>query len=409
MSRSAAHRAAGCLLLAALVAGSAFAGWRIVAITRADALAASQPEAALRWIPDHPQARLLLAERALAAGDLPAARTHARRLLATEPLEGRGFRVLAAAADRDGDTASAQALYQIAARRSPRDVATQAWLAERALLDGHYGDAMARIDVMLRVAPAQRAVLLPLLAQLAVDPGFADALATALAPRPPWRGSVLAALLSAEDPRGADQVLSGLRRAGGLDDAEFDAWIAALMRRGDWGQAYARWVGTLDLAGAPLPLVFNGDFSRAVSGRGFDWRTTRVPGVALQFVDGNGGSGTVAHARFRGRAVARLNLEQPLLLAPGRYRFSARMRASALRSEAGLVWTLHCRQSPRLVTTSAPVGGTFGWRQVTMAVDIPAEGCDGQWLQLRNPVPAGSAQRISGDLWIDDVQMSALR
>ncbi len=300
-------------------------------------------------------------------------------------------------------------LYNVAARRSPRDVATQAWLTERALLDGRFGDAMARIDVMLRVAPTQRPVLLPLLAQLAVDPGFASALANALAPRPPWRGDVLAALQSADDPRAADQVLSALRGAGGLDDAEFDAWTAALMRRGDWGQAYARWIGTLDLAGDRLPLVFNGDFSRPVSGRGFDWHTSRMPGVALQFIEGDDGSGTVAHARFRGRAVARLNLEQPLLLAPGRYRFSARMRVAALRSEAGLVWTVHCRQTPRVVSTSEPVLGSFGWREVTMTVDIPSRDCNGQWLQLRNPVPAGSAQRVSGDLWIDDVQLAPVK
>lgn len=395
------------LLVMALACGSAFAAYRIVAITQADRWAAEDPQRALQWIPRHPQALLALAERRLAEGRTDEARASARRLLAAAPLEGRAFRVLAAAAVADGDAEQALRLYRIAARRSPRDIATRAWLTGHALVSGDYLAAMAHIDVLLRVAPAQRRVMLPLLAQLAVDPAFASALVRTLAARPPWRNSVLSSLQREQDPRAADLVLSELRRQDGLTDSEFDDWIAALMRRGAWGEAYSRWAGTLDLDGGVLPLVYNGDFERPVSGRGFDWRVTRVPGVTVEFVPDRSAQGLTAHARFRGRPVPQVNLEQPLLLAPGRYTFSVRMRADALRSERGLEWAITCLGQAQPIATSLRIAGSFGWRDITMDLDVPVTDCRGQWLRLRNPVPGGSAQQISGDLWFDNVRIVA--
>lgn len=391
-----------------LLALALFAAWRIVAITRADRWAAEDPQRALRWIPQHPQALLALAERQLAQGRIDDARGTARRLLAVEPLEGRGFRILAAAAATQGNKTEALSLYRIAARRSPRDTRTRAWLAEHFLVSGDYRAAMEQIDALLRTSPRHGTTLLPLLTQLAVDPAFAAELARVLERRPQWRAGLLSTLQAAKDPRAADHVLSALRREGGLSGQEYDEWIAYLLRQGRWGEAYGRWAGTLDLKGGVLPLVYNGGFEQPVSNRGFDWRLTRIPGVSVEFVPDRSAAGLTAHAAFRGRPVAQVNLEQPLLLGPGRYRFSARVRADALRSERGLEWSLACLGQGESLATSEPLQGSFGWRSVTMDVVVPGAGCAGQWLRLRNPVPAGSIQQVSGDLWFDDVVIQFL-
>lgn len=391
------------LLGLTLVALGAFAAYRIIAITQADRWAGEDPGRALRWTPGHPQALVALAEQQLRDGRVEEASATARRLLAAEPLQGQGFRILAQAAAQQGDDVKALALYRIAARRSPRDLPTGAWLTEHYLVAEDYPSALAQIDVILRTSPTSGASLLPLMAKLAVDPAFAGALADVLQRRPQWRGGLLATLHGDKDPRAADAVMSALRQGGGLSDEEFDQWIASLLRQDRWGEAYSRWVGSIDLQGEALPLVYNGQFEQPVSGRGFDWRMSRMAGVSVEFVPDRSAKGLSAHAAFRGRPVAQVNLEQPLLLAPGAYRFSARVRADALRSDRGLEWTVTCAGPAGVLASSERVDGTFGWRTVTMDVIVPVTGCQGQWLRLVNPAPLGSAQQVWGDIWFDDV------
>jgi hypothetical protein len=123
----------------------------------------------------------------------------------------------------------------------------------------------------------------------------------------------------------------------------------------------------------------------------------------VEFVPDRSADGLTAHASFRGRQAARVSLEQPLLLGPGVYRFSARMRANGLISERGLEWTVTCIGQPQPFAVSEPLAGSFGWSTVGMDVNVPVTDCPGQWLRLRNPVPAGSIQQVSGDLWFDEV------
>ena len=346
------------------------------------------------------------AERQLAEGDLAAARATARRLLAAEPLEGRGFRVLAAVARKSGDDAQALALYGIAAKRSPRDLAARAWLAEHYLARGQYRAGLAQIDAILRKAPYRERFLLPRMARLASDPEFASELAELLARRPLWRASLLSTL-EKENPGAADVVISGLAQHGGLTVAETDEWLNRLMRQGRWAEAYGQWTAMLPAGQPALAAVYNGDFAALPSSRGFDWRKNRLPGVDLSFVPDAAprGSGFTAHATFRDRPVAALNLEQPLLLRPGNYRLSVRMRAHTLDSEQGLEWWVACDGAPGPIGSSSGIGGTFAWRIVEADVRIPPTGCGGQWLRLQNPAPGGAAQKVKGELWFDDVSI----
>ena len=205
-------RASSRLLALLLAVLGIFAAYRIVAIAQADRLASTQPARALQWVPHHPQALLALAEQQLAAGRPGEARTTARQLLAVEPLEGRGFRVLAQAAERQGMLADSARLYLIAVRRSPRDIPTRAWLIEHLLVTGHYGVALEQIDYLLRIAPGQHATLLPLLVQLSVDPDFAIALAHMLEQGPPWQSSLETLRLEYKHPRAGDNGMRAMAR-----------------------------------------------------------------------------------------------------------------------------------------------------------------------------------------------------
>lgn len=402
-----AVRWAGSLLLIAL---AMLAGWRVVATTMADRSAQDDPVRALHWDADHPGALLALAQQQLAQRRPQEAAVTATRLLQAEPLQGRAFQILAAAAAMQGDTAKARALYTIAVRRAPRDVPSRAWLAEALLREGKSAAALVQLDAILRTAPAKGSVLLPLLAQLAEAPDFATALAATLADKPGWRDGMLSTLLEQGSPHAADAVLESLQGRGGLSQAETAGWLERLGRDGRWGAAYGRWAGLLSLApGAVLPAVYNGGFETEPSGIGFDWRITRKPGVITERERGAGVTGAfAAHLGFAGRRVAEGNLEQTVLLAPGRQQLTFRARAESLRSDLGLEWVVSCVGGAQPLASSERLARSFDWKRFEVDFLVPTADCPAQRLWLRNPVAAGSAQQVSGEIWFDDFAIRAV-
>jgi hypothetical protein len=114
-----------------------------------------------------------------------------------------------------------------------------------------------------------------------------------------------------------------------------------------------------------------------------------------------------AHLHFFGRPAARVNGRLGLLLARGRFGLSVRAPSDFLRSDRGLQWIVRCEGGPVLGELEVP-DGNAAWRLLSVDFEVPAERCPGQWLELRNPAVRGTAQNVSGDLWIDDVAITPL-
>jgi hypothetical protein len=392
-------------IAAAGVALLAWVGWVTVQATRVDELARTDPDAALRLDPDYPPALLSVAHRQLREGDPDAAMATARHLLATAPGRGDAFAILALAAVQRGD-ADAPQLLAIAVQRAPRnrDVRVQAALA--ALKHKDLPGVMAQVDALLRLSPDRGKVLYPMLTQQSEDQQFADVLAATLARDPPWRPAYLATLARKDASAiGADNVQGWLEQHGELSQAEIAAWLDRMMADGRWGDAFARWVGTLGPGPLVIPPLRNGGFEKDIGGGGFDWRNDPVKGVITDIEAGTGTRNSrAAHLHFIGQAE-RGNLRQALMRAPGHYRRSSSARAQFLRRHQGLQWVVRCDKGPT-IAESDRLEGSFGWRLLNADFEVPATGCAGQWLELRNPAVAGSARQVSGDLWIDDVAIT---
>lgn len=348
---------------------------------------------------------LAAAHVALQKGDNTRAAAIARDVLAREPALGRAFGILARAEDGQGGIERDRARYAAAARRAPRDPQVRGWLATDALQSGDYAAAADHLDALLTVAPAQRKPLLDLIAQLAQDPAFADALAEHLVQRPQWRSAILRATTASKLPESADNLHGALRARGGLDAKETARWIDGMLRGGRWGSAYARWASGLQDAPERLPVPWNGDFGRAPSSSGFDWRVRRVPGVLFDRIDLDGGR-RAARLRFLGRAVGQTGLEVPMLLAPGEHVLRLRARTRGLRSDQGLEWQLVCSDGRTRIASGARVHDARDWAVLELAFTVPeGPGCEGQWLRLVNPAPRGVAQTLRGELHIADVSV----
>lgn len=394
-----------------LVLFTLVAAWRVFGQMQAERHAGTDPELALRWRPNQPQALRGLAEQRLRDGQPEAAARLARQLLAHEPLHGEAYRILAQVAEECGDATQARGLYEIAARRAPRDLASQAWLTQYFLQQGDYRQALSHIDRVLRTSPAAGKRAYPLLAQLAGDDAFTAALADKLAEDPPWRRGFLASLQDARsgDPVAAGRVLQALKARGHLSPEDDARWMDSLMAQGRWGEAFARWADAVPKPGGRLPLLYNGGFDSPPSSAGFDWRIRKVPGVVVRVEQVAGASGNAAYLRFLNRRVGEAGLEHPIFLAPGSYELGIRVRAQALQSALGLHWRITCASGGRELGRSDPIEGSFPWQARSIAFTVPPRGCEGQWLRLVNPVSAGAAQRVAGELWIDDAILSVRR
>lgn len=385
-----------------------FAAWRLIGQMQAEHNAVDNPDAALSWRPSDPVALLQLTEQQRAKQKLSAAAQTARQLLVHEPLSGQAFRELGLISDQHGDQARAKVLFDIAARRAPRDLPTHAWLAQYALQQHDYAAAMGQFDIVFRQAPERIAKLAPALAQMAQTPAFADALAARLRTNPPWRAAILQALQAPADRIAQTQVMQSLQASGGLSADEFGRWLNSLMAQGRWGEAYARWAGTIIKSGGRLPILFNGDFNTAPSSAGFDWYLRDVPGVLVNVAQQAEVPNRQVHLSFMDRGIPSAGLEHPLLLMPGRYRLHMQARGQALTSALGLQWVIDCQPGPRLVVLSLPADGSFSWRQMTGDFEIPSKNCQGQWLRLINPVSGGAGQRVAGALWLADMRIDRL-
>lgn len=380
------------LALAALCGCLAWAGWGMIA-----GHARVAPEQRLAEARDH-----------LQHGRPAEAAAIAREVLAEDPSHGSAFAVLAQALADPNEAAATLAHYETAARRAPRDVHVRAWLAAHHLQAGDYPAAVPHLDALLTVSPESREQALPLVVQLAADRGFADALATHLAEHPRWRALLLRTAQRSGVPDAADNLHAALRERGALAPAESARWIDGMLAGGRWGTAYAYWIGDLERAPEALPLLFNGGFERPISNRGFDWRLRRTNGVVAGRVEAPGG-GHALRLTFLGRNVGRTGLEQPLLLAPGRYRLELRARTRDLRSHRGLEWQLTCSDNRTRIGSGATITTHPGWADLGMEFEVPARDCEGQWLRLVNPAPRGAAQALRGELHLTALAITPAR
>jgi tetratricopeptide (TPR) repeat protein len=375
----------------------------------AEFYADTEPQRALQWRAQHPRALLNLAEQRLAQVRLDEAATLARRSLAADPLDGRGYRVLGNVAGLKRDRNRQQAMMNLAVMHAPRDVAARAWSAQIALEQGDAATAVRHYDRMLRVAPAQLPSVFPVLMGLVSIPEARAALVSTLATHPPWRAEFLrdaaAGLPNSDD---VSALFGQLRAEGGLSADERADYLGRLVKDRRWDQAFVAWAGGLSaqrLANVSAPM--NGGFEDPSPASGpFDWLITRRPGVDAAVTVLPDGSGHALRLEFQGQRSEFRDVRQLLLLPAARgYRLEWRSRFDGLETARGLRWTVTCADGPAgQVLATPPTSGTQPWRKSAAVFDVPPD-CPAQWLVLELDARIAAETQSRGTAWFDDVRI----
>jgi tetratricopeptide (TPR) repeat protein len=389
-----------CALAAALV-------W-LLSRGYADYLARPAPERALALNAGQPEALVVMAERALGAGALDDAAAQASRALVAHPFEGRALRLLGAVAEQQGNRDRAYALMRRAVATTPRESAAQFWLAINALIDQDLDAALQRLDRLLRFEPATHRDVFPILATIALNPVGVGALSQYLVAAAPWRSEFMSRLVGqADSSADVARLYRAIAKAGGeISESELDLLANRLLTRREWPQ-----LRKLLLARSPESA------SRLLEDAGFDgigrgpllgWSVAKVPGADVLMAAPAGADNLALRLVFHDRRVAFRHVSQILLLRPGRYQLSGRVRLDDLRTALGLGWNLSCIESSAALGKSERLLGNSEWRAFGFAFAVPETNCGAQLLQLVLDARIAAEQQVVGEAWFDDFHIQPL-
>lgn len=397
------------IMLIVVIAFAMFIGWRVISLGLADYFAEQQPHRALFWRADHPIALFRAAELALKDKQLLQAQQFAKRALQANPLDGRSLRILAEVAEQQGDIQRARDFYQKAVVLAPRDLISHAWLLDDALRRQQAKPAVQHLDALLRLQPTLIQSLQAQADVLAVNPLTQVFMIKSLAEMPTWRRAFLNSFSKADMPLDAMAGLyNGLVKQSGLEVTEYQPWLARLIKEHRYMQAYVTWAQLIpENQRKYLGNVFDGGFEVPQEEQfgNFAWITRHSQGVQMYWARSRGVVGETAFlVNFDGGRTPFSNLQQLLVLPPGKWHLNYRAKANRLDSERGLIWRISCLDNGSTLAETSPMRGMFDWQEFSLEFSIPAE-CGGQSLTLMIPARIAAETQIQGDLWLDEVSI----
>jgi hypothetical protein len=329
--------------------------------------------------------------------------------------------MLARELEGQGKPGDARAAMDGAVRLAPanRDVLLEA--AAQALRAGDEPQALAILRSVVDLYPGAHAIVWPVYVA-GLDSGRHDAFFAAAASENPgwWREFFGTACEKAANVAAVERVFAVRAVAGTAGDDERRCLIARLQRENRWTNAYQAWLNSLPPAQRQrIGYVFNGDFELPLSNLGFDWTIPPQDGVIVETLPAAGATGRRAlRVEFVNKRWGGPPVQQYLMLTPGRYRFEGRGRADRLDTWLGVQWGLYCVPrpggEPRQLARSDRLRGTSEWEVFRQEFTVPAD-CAVQVLRLElaNPradaeTPGNVAARLRGAVWYDDFRVRRL-
>ena len=401
------------MLIVRIVASLAglFLAWIVVQSGLGLALAAAKPDLARRIDPDNAVAASVLSDRAmLVAGKAPDRKAIvglSRTAVAREPFDASAIRNLGFVADLEGH-ATAEPLLRLAGRVSLRDYLTHAWLLDRDLAEGRYGESAGEVDILMRQRVEGWPLVIPQVTYSLPDRRFRVALVRLLARKPFWRGDLLLAMGMQDGGSDASYAtLEALHRtAAPPTTAELQPFFNTMSPQLPGAEVYRRWLALLP--GGPLKpadaLLRDGSFEGLDAPAPYNWRMMSGSGTYAEFSANPAGAGHVLYASYEGDAQTQF-ARQSLRLPPGNYRLSGLVRAQDDVPPGRFQWSLTCttRDAPAGEGTHVPLAPVANrWAKFAATFKI-SSGCQEQEISLSG-APGEGLNPLS--IWVDSLSIT---
>lgn len=418
--------------------------WFVLTSSLPFALAGASPELALRLDPSNPLALMTLAERARAellklnnqdenstdrvekaltadngathaippltpngvadtARQLELQRTIvdlANRLIANDPLNSLGFRLLAEMSDLPERK---RQLMQDAVKRSRRESIAVFWLMTDSLQRGDFSDVVKKADVLLNTRASLAPEVMVYLAAVAVDPAGRQLLARLLARRPDWRGQFLSNLPKLVHYAGEPyELMAAVNDLGGqIAPPELAPYLNVLIGAGL--VTYARDISEALLPAvnqSPPALLVNGSFAAEPGGLPFNWSLQPGRNVSAEFAPLPDRSDARSLRFTFGAGRAKFpELTQILVLSPGRYRLEGEY-FGLINAQRGLRWEIRCWRGSELARTEMIRGDRHpSWQSFGFDIEVPdRDDCRAQQLRLFLDARLAAEELVSGQI-----------
>lgn len=390
-------RAPDALVFLVIVAG-VWIAWQIL---RNALVMTAPPALAVRLGPDSPTVLTRAAEAELRAGRLDTARRYAQQALVRKPFNVPALRVAGLVAAREEDLEAADRMLTVAGNWSLRDDPAHSWLVGHRLRQEQSGSALAHADTLLRrrtdVYPRYFDLMIALV--LRNDRQAQGALVTLLQRNPPWRLDFFIYALERQEGLPVAAALAGALKDGPhpMTEEERSRLYQTLIAQGRMAPLRL----LMEQAGeGEKPTLSDGGFDQGGGPMPFHWKLPTSAGVLAEIAQGPDGQAAL-HAQV-GQTAQRTIAEQLVLLTPGRWRISGRMRMEQGAAQA-LAWSLVCATGERELSSVALRADQDGdWAAFTGVLEVP-QTCPAQQLRLT------SLARDRGEaleFWVDDVTLS---
>lgn len=282
--------------------------------------------------------------------------------LAEEPFILKGLALFGA-----GDYKNAEEVLDIARRRNPRSREALYLSTDAALAAGHVGDAVDHLEVLVRLAPQQRALTQEAITLLATHPETGTAALAALSDDG-MKTEALVAL--AKSGVGTAQLLDAItltKAANALasNPGGINAITRPLIEASDFVGAYQVWSALIPNPPSSQALIRDQDFSAGLPPP-FGWE---VRGGSDAFVEAQD-KGLVGE--IYGRKSTQL-ARQLLLLAPGAYQLDI----DTAEPNALVEVMVMCAPNPEIARTTLERTGS------NLASFRVPDNCKSQWLEVR--------------------------
>ena len=330
--------------------------------------------------------------------------------LTRDPLNARALRILGQIADATSDETRAANFMQAAAHDSIREGMAVYWLMQKSYEKHDYDKSLHNADALLRTRSQVMALVLPTLARIAENPKANNKLANLLAENPPWRRAFFSALPRAiSDARTPLELLLAIKDTPTPPVAEdIREYVNFLIEHKFFELAYYTWLQFLPAEQlSKVGLLYNGSFEFTPSGLSFDWMIPSGAGVTTEILPRTDADGDNALSiTFEQGRVEFNGVTQLLMLAPGDYDFKGKFKGELI-GRRGLKWRISCAGgSAPLAESEMMIGTNPIWKDIEFTFTVPSENCRAQQLRLDLDARMSSEQLVTGEMWIDELQIS---
>lgn len=336
---------------------------------------------------------LLLVADAFQRGKDPATLNRTARDLAVRyPLEAASFYLKGAAIQARTAEADIGPLMREAQRRQPAFVAPRMWIVGDSVRRGDDRQAIVDADIVMRVKPSLRPLLLPLVIPYLNKPETREQLIGILATYPVWRSNFLSLAIDSDVDRASlERVL--LQQSPPSRPASSAAdQSRLLMRLVDAGDVAEAWSFYTRLKpGAAANPIQDGKFRDEEQIRPFSWWLASEAGsYATRIAPPKAPPFLRVHHNGHGE---QLLVEQRLVLPRGRWRFTINQRSAGLADPATLKWQLTCGDD-RVLAESGLRGLGETWSRSEMTALVGGADCALQRLRLLGLADDGKEMEV---------------